>query len=265
SLARADRHNVVDVLRQLRIGLWCRYRMRLPLTLLRLRRVRQLDVDLHLADATDGLGRRAHFADECARILGVQQELDADLAVGIRLERGDVSAADHVLAGPRVLDAGERIAHGVEQCVTIDCHLYLPVKRPAPTGAPAVTQPYVIYESFREDAGHFRHGEHDAPLDPLLQRQGRNRAGAAGADETKLDDAVVFVVIDELDVAAIGTKGGTDRIQDFLDSVACRGAHSASPPWAKSIRRLLPRSIRRVHAAPGVRSAMDLPCMNRVR
>src|SRR5512138_2105635 len=56
ALARADGHNVVDVLRQLRIGLWCRYRMRLPLALLRLRRVRQLDVDLHLADATNGLG-----------------------------------------------------------------------------------------------------------------------------------------------------------------------------------------------------------------
>jgi hypothetical protein len=61
------------------------------------------------------------------------------------------------------------------------------------------------------------HRHHDAPLDPLLQRQRRDRTRPARADQPELHDAVVLVEVDELDVAAVRAQRRPDRLQHVLD------------------------------------------------
>jgi hypothetical protein len=70
-----------------------------------------------------------------------------------------------------------------------------------------------------EDAFHFRYGKHEATLNSLPQRHGRNRAGATRADQAKLYDAVIFIEIDELDIAAVAAQRWTNTGEDFLDLV----------------------------------------------
>src|SRR5688500_9559953 len=66
----------------------------------------------------------------------------------------------------------------------------------------------------------FRNGQHDAAFDALLQRHGRYRAGAARASQPELDDAVLFIIIDEFNIATVAAERGADRVEDFLDSGA---------------------------------------------
>jgi hypothetical protein len=74
----------------------------------------------------------------------------------------------------------------------------------------------------REDTFYFRDSEHEASLDTLPQGHGRDRTCAAGADQTELNHTVLFVEINELDVAAIAAKRRADILEDFLDLVSGR-------------------------------------------
>lgn len=55
------------------------------------------------------------------------------------------------------------------------------------------------------------------PLDPVLHRGRRDRAGTAEADQTQLYDTGIVVETDELHVPAVLLQSGTDRIEPALD------------------------------------------------
>src|SRR5438309_1780283 len=84
-----------------------------------------------------------------------------------------------------------------------------------------------------DDLAHPGHAVHHDPLDARLEREDRRRAGAAGAHELQVDDAVILVDADEDDVATVGLHGRTDQLDDLLDLLF----HGNHPPTSSNTPR----------------------------
>src|SRR5690606_7484927 len=123
----------------------------------------------------------------------------------------------------------------------------LSCRRPAPPGAPAVRRGPERARSERVHRLHGRNRHHDPAFDSLLQRHHRDRARAARAHEAQMDDAIFLVVVDQLDIPAVGVQCRPDRAEDLLDLFAC------------THRILLPETGHGVAVRAAVRAASHRP------
>src|SRR5215213_10584343 len=104
--------------------------------------------------------------------------------------------------------------------------------------------------SDRLDLEHLGDGGADAALDPLLDRQGADRAGAARPHQPELEDP--FLEADELHVAAVLAERGADHVERVLDLLE-KTDHSRLAVWKLLCGRNLALQPRRVKRSSGGR------------